>query len=346
MNDFRVLESERWPSSSYFAEFYPLAGPAAVADIGNGSQRERYGWNWLVLITRDRVAEAYQERPAASGEWHLVTNLMPPVFGTVLPEGSRRLTAVFDQSGRMIIAYEHAGLVRVTRWDVETQQYVQNVTFPGVNPALTIDLQAGINPSDSDVLLFYQPDGDLTQVHCRVQRELYLTPHVVHSGVEELILDRALVNSLQLELLVSDASGNPLRGLDDELLVLASDYYPRFVEDKVLLDAVPTTAIYENTTLVRGVEDAVLLDATPTIAQYVGNIAFYSPVDAVLLDATPTVAEYRDNTHLESVQDAVILDATPTTVEYVLFIVANPQPVDHVILDATPTVAIYREVPS
>lgn len=258
--NFRAVDENG--SELAFFEAHVIPGPEVVGDIGNGTQRERYGFNWLVMLTADRVPVAYREVPNGSGNWVQVTDLLPPVFGTVLPVGSRRLSAVFDQSGRLAICYEHEGLVRVTRWDVETQQYVQNVTFPGTNPALAIDLQAGIPVGDSDVQVYYQPVDDLTQVRCRIQRDLYLTVYTVWDGSVPLILDRVIVSWPQLQLFVSDTMGNPLRDEAGQLVVLAGPYYPLYVQDAVRLDAVPTVGVYEETTLVRSVEDAVMLDAT------------------------------------------------------------------------------------
>jgi len=259
---FSPVVTERVPSGSWFAEIFPMPGPEEVADIKNGTRRDRYGHNWLVLLTHAFEAQAWQERPPGSGQWHMVTDLLPPIFGQTLPHGSRRLTGVFDQSGRMVVAYEHNQLVYLTRWDVETQQYVQNVTFPGTNPTLTTDLHAGIPVADSDVWIFYQPPGDLTQIHSRIQRDLYLTVYTVWNGDQELILDRAQV-SIQLQLLVSDTLGLPLRLESGELAVLAGPYYPFRVQDAVALDARPSRGIYEETTLVRAVEDHVLLSGAP-----------------------------------------------------------------------------------
>src|SRR5690625_7216669 len=127
---FSPVVTERVPSGSWFAEIFPMPGPEEVADIKNGTRRDRYGHNWLVLLTHAFEAQAWQERPPGSGQWHMVTELLPPIFGQTLPHGSSRLTGVFDQRSRMEVASEQQQLVYHHRVTAVTKHIVQNLTHP------------------------------------------------------------------------------------------------------------------------------------------------------------------------------------------------------------------------
>lgn len=253
--------SVRTPGITEFFEVNPLVGPEEMSEVGSGSQRERFGWNWLLVLTKGNELRIFQEHPPLSGVWREMTAspLLPPVFREPLPEGARRVSGVFDQSGRLLVAFEVNERVLVTRWDSAANNYVQDEFF-GVNPAVTSDQLSGLRAEASDVLVFYQKPGDLSQVFCRVQRELFLDEHVVwNGGVGPIILDKAVVNSLVLELFVSDAEGNVIPVPGGEFGVLVSDYYPRVVRDGVLLGVEPTVAEYVNNTLLVNVFDSVIL---------------------------------------------------------------------------------------
>lgn len=255
--------SVRTPGITEFFEVNPLVGPEEISEVGSGSQRERFGWNWLLVLTKGNELRIFREHPPLSGVWREMTSspLLPPVFREPLPEGARRVSGVFDQSGRLLVAFEVNERVLVTRWDSAANNYVQD-EFLGVNPAVTSDQLSGLRVEASDVLVFYQKPSDLSQVFCRVQRELFLDEHVVwNGGVGPIILDKAVVNSLTLELFVSDAEGNVIPVPGGEFGVLVSDYYPRVVHDPVILRAEPTRAEYASNTLLVNVFDSVILRA-------------------------------------------------------------------------------------
>lgn len=155
----------------------------------------------------------------------------------------RRFSAAFDQSARLIVAYEEAGSVKVTRWDSGAGEYVQNVDFAGRDPCLLMDATlvdprgypsladdgwsvresffAGVpvlfewlpEPAwretaipDSDVLVFYL-SADRERVLVRVQREVYSVERVIHDFGEAVVLDQAVALAGRYQLLVSDQVG-------------------------------------------------------------------------------------------------------------------------------------------
>lgn len=255
---FSPLVSRRTPTSSWFAEAQPIPGPASIGEITGG----RWSRNWLIQIDASRVPRAYQEAEFEPGVWVEILDRLPPIFGTVLPEGARRLSAVFDQSARLIIAYELDGQVLVTRWDSATEQYVQDVSFAGVNPAVTIDAYAGVSVGASDVLIYYQ-SPDLLSISCRVQRDLFLVPHLLWTAEAPLILDRVQFIGIMMQLLISDAeTGQPVMDETGEILTLQAGPYPLSLEDRVLLDVAPTRGRYESYALQQVVEDRVTMSAT------------------------------------------------------------------------------------
>lgn len=217
---FRPATSLRTPSNSFFAELYLTPGPQEIGVTGDNSYGALYGSEWLFMIEHEtRILRAYQR---VGGTWLERTDdpRMPPIVGQTMPESVRRLSGTFDQSARAVIAYEDAeGIVRVTRWDPSENQYVQNVTFAGVDPCVVMDASWSLSVPGSDVLLFYL-SPDRTRVLCRVQRDVYAIEHEIWDYGAPVILDRVIAAPIRYQLLVSDAAGVPL------LEALVSDPYP------------------------------------------------------------------------------------------------------------------------
>lgn len=263
MSLFTPRVSIRSPSTSYFAELYQSAGPERIGEVGRGTVEELFGWDWLALIDRDGTLRAYQRDDAHPDGWKEIHDELPPIFGQVLPPDVRRLSLTFDQSARAIVAYEQSGIVRVTRWSSDEQQYIQDVSFAGTNPLLTIDAIVGIPMQDTDALLFYQPVDAQHEIRYRVQRQIYGESHLAFSHSEPLILDRAEFLAAQLQLLVSDAEGNPLRGEDGQLAAIASGLYTRTGADAIRSVAVPVRADYRLLVYNNESQDAVRSAAVP-----------------------------------------------------------------------------------
>lgn len=254
---FQARESRR--GKYLFAEIFQTAGPETIGDTKRGTVEDLFGWQWLAIIERSGILRAYQEIPDLPGEWREIEENLPPIFGTVLPGTARRMSFAFDQSARVIVALEVDQVVQVTRWDSEQNQYVQNVSFPGVNPVLTMDALARVPISESDVVLFYQPPDAQDQINYRLQRELYNLPHTIYLHDAPVILDRAEFIGPQLQLLVSDVEGNPLRADDGSLGAVASDLYPIYVQDTARFDVRPENLLLEQTTYSAAPTDPVRL---------------------------------------------------------------------------------------
>lgn len=206
----------------YFFELFLAPGPERIGETGDNSYQTMFGHNWLVLIEREtRILRAYQER---GGVWTEVVEDLPPVFGTALPEGVRRLSCAFDQSARMVVAYELGdGRVTGTRWDNTAVAYIQNIDFPGVNPCLLMEAAVTYQVGGSDVWIFYQRGDAPGSVFWRKQSEVYDIEHLLFADPSIGILDRAQHLAYRYQLLVSDTSGEPLLALRSELSPIAGE---------------------------------------------------------------------------------------------------------------------------
>lgn len=229
MNRFRPTISDRVPSGTHFAELYLSPGPEHIGVTGDNSYAVMYGFDWLLIWDRDDgMLHLWQER---DGVWVEVVDDLPPVFASPAPVGSRRWSLAFDQSARVILAYEDAtGVVRVTRWEPSSNSYVQNVTFAGVDPCVVIDASWSLAIPGSDVLLFYL-SPDRQRVLCRVQRDVYGTEYEIWDYGAPVILDRVIALPYRYQVLVSASDGSPLPD------ALVSALYPVAVSVGVELSA-------------------------------------------------------------------------------------------------------------
>ena len=235
----------------YFAELRTFPGPQEIAVTGDNSFETLLGREWAILFCDDGTWHTLQwadDDDLDPGEgitsrgWRSLTDpllSLPPLTAGA----ERRWTAAFDQNARLIVAYERAGTIEVTRWDSPLGAYRQNVSFAGHDPHVLNDMavtdprgypnldddgwsvreayDAGIPVlfewlpdltyrrsalADSDVLLFYL-SADRTTVLCRVQRETYGTARVIHDFGTPVVLDHALALPGRYQLLVSNAVG-------------------------------------------------------------------------------------------------------------------------------------------
>lgn len=217
---FRPRVSERVPSRTWFAELATAPGPQAIGVTGDNSFDTLFGREWLLeWSVEDDTLRLYQESLTHPGEWERVTAPLPPVFDAPLPATARRVTFCFDQSARIVVAVEDEGVIKVTRWDPGLNQYVQNVSFSGVDPVLVMDATWARHIPGSDVLLFHL-STDRQKVMCRVQRETYAVEHELQAYDAPVILDRAHRLPWRYQLLLADAAGEPL----DHALI--SSQYP------------------------------------------------------------------------------------------------------------------------
>lgn len=300
---FRPRVSRRVPSKTWFAELATAPGPQVIGQTGDNSYDTLFGREWLLewSVEDDRL-RLYQESQTHPGEWERVTSPLPPVFDSPLPATARRVTFCFDQSARIVVAVEDEGVIKVTRWDPGSGQYVQNVTFAGADPQLFMDAtladpagfpeevraaaQAGLRVlfewlpdgswresavPDSDVVLFYLTT-DRKGVRARVQRQLFQTIHELHDYAAPVILDRVSPLPGAYQLLVSDATGAPL-----EHALVSDPYIGDFqlapaAEDELAAGVVPEDLVAQSELFNAEVADALAAGVAPEDVAVVGDM--------------------------------------------------------------------------
>jgi hypothetical protein len=258
-------------------EYYELSlalGPEQVGITGDNSYEVLYGREWMMLVDAEtRELRLYQQDEV--GSWTRVTTGLPGLFDSPIPEGPKRFTFAFDQSARVIVVYEQAGLIFVTRWNPFTNAYVQNVSFAGTDPCLLMDATvadprgfpaaadgwgvreayyAGIRVlyewipdgvfrdtpiPDSDVVLFYLTP-DRLEVKARAQRQLYATVNNVWTFTEPVVMDRAVALSGKYQLLVGDAAGDKR----DDMLI-SNAYIEDYIINPRPVNGLPSSVIPE-----------------------------------------------------------------------------------------------------
>ena len=262
-----------------FAELYLARGPQAIGVTGDNSLPTLIGRTWALVLGTDRRLRLYQ-RAETTATWAEQTTLLPPLFGEVQPEGRRRFSACFDQSARVVVAYEEDGRAYVTRWDANISAYVQNVTVDGVDPAVVFDATWSYNVLDSDVLLFYLDAATRTRLLYRVQRQLYSVENELHVYPAPVVLDRVQRLPLRYQVLASDAAGDPLADAGVRVGLL-SELYPYPALDRFAgAGSVPRPWVHEDELL--PYPDAEAMAATPVASgsawQHVSDLFTY-PAD-------------------------------------------------------------------
>ncbi len=318
---FRPRVSERTPSKTFFAELCTAPGPQTIGVTGDNSFQTLFGREWLLeWSVEDDHLRLYQESSTHPGEWERILTPLPPVFDSPLPATARRVSFAFDQSARMIVALEDEGVVKVTRWDPGLSQYIQNVSFAGVDPAVVMDATWAYDIPNSDVLIFYL-SSDRTKVLCRVQRELYATENELWDYGQQVILDRALPAFLRYQLLISDASGGPL----PEALLSAPYSYPLHAA-LAGEGSGPTAGFYTNIVLQSAMEDSLAgMGVGPSGGAYLEPILEYSLSDAALgVGAGPSGGAYLEPILEYGLSDAVSgMALGPSSGDYHLVVFAE-----------------------
>jgi hypothetical protein len=252
-------------------EFFELSlaqGPTAIGVTGQNRLIDFIGTAWLLLLDLDMQLRLF--RQGAVGEWTEVTTLLPPVFDAPLPAGARRVSFAFDQSARVVVAYEYDGLIYLTRWNAETSAYVQNVAFAGVDPVVIFDAVWSFDIPDSDVLLFYLTT-DRTQILCRVQRELYSIARSIHDYGEPTVLDRVVRVPVRYEVLASDEAGEPYTD-GVQRMALISEPYPYLAESLLGAGGTPLSPWDSSFGLSRTIMESVVVGSgVPLPFAYISN---------------------------------------------------------------------------
>ena len=339
--------STRGTHPMYYPEFAMCLGPEALGVTGDNTFETLYGREWAVLFCDDNTLHFLQWEGGGEGAppgleaggWAVVVDplLTLPTF----TGAERSFSLAFDQSARIVFAYELAGIIRVTRWDTALGAYVQNVTFAGVDPNLLMDatvVDPRLYPTqasdgwsvrdaydrgvrvffqwipdmqwretaipDSDVLLFYL-SADRLEVRARTQRELYETPVTLYTHASPLVFDQALPITARYQLLVSEAPGTPLSD------VLVSDpYVTQFVISPVASDEfVGGTAADDARVDVLVYRESLVdpLPSTATPETVRVEVVVYREVVADALDSTATAEGIRVEVlvYVEAIADAL-----------------------------------------
>ena len=266
-----------------YAELFLALGPQAIGDTGENTLDDLIGRVWALVLTRERRLELYQ-RAADASTWTRVTELLPPLFEQAQPEGRRRFSIAFDQSSRAIVAYEEAETVYLTRWDTSENEYIQNVTIPGVDPITALDATWSYNVSDSDVLLFYL-SPDRTRLLARIQRQLFAIEVELHDYGAPVVLDRVTRLPLRYQVLASDEAGDPLEDAGARVGLL-SDLYPVPASETLAAFGAPDLARYELDTVVEEADNGLAGSAAPDVAVYIGDTAFRDGEDTFVGSST------------------------------------------------------------
>lgn len=338
MSRFRPVVSDRVPSGTHFAELFLAPGPVSIGATGDNSYAALYGRSWLLVWDRDdALLHLFQEQPG--GVWLEVVADLPPVFASPAPVGSRRWSLAFDQSARVILAYEGSdGVVRVTRWDAGENQYVQNVSFAAHDPCVVIDAWWSGDIPDSDVLIFYL-SADRERVMARVQRELYAVEHLIWDFEAAVILDRVIAAPLRYQALVSDAMGAPLP------LQLLSDPYPYLVREAMAAAATgPSVGEYRLMVLERELAEALTVAATgPSAGAYLDPILTHLLAESLGVEATgPSAGAYLDVILRHNLAEALEVEAAgPSAGAYALVVLTTERQEALTVAASGPTGGTY-----
>jgi hypothetical protein len=211
---FNVKESVRVEGVSYFAEVFTVKGPEILADPQNQTFTQLYGYDWMGIVERSGLIKFFQWD---GDDWQASSSFQRS--GDL-----RRFSFAFDQSANIIFAYELGGVTYVTRWDVTTSQYVEDISFSALHPVLYNDVLTNGFVGDSDVICFYV-DGT-TVLKQRFQRDDFDTEYNFIPDValpSGFIIDRVITLGNRWQVLASDALGVPLE------LMPTSDRYPLYV---------------------------------------------------------------------------------------------------------------------
>lgn len=190
---------------TYFAEVAFAPGPPTEGETGENDVSVMFGSSWMLTLWNDWVLELYRWNGSA---WERRNPLNHPLFGkgVTLPEGARHVTWCFDQSARLIVAYELDGTIHLTRWDTTTNSYIQNVEAAGRDPLLFMDATVMFVIPGSDVTLFYLSD-DRQTLHHRQQSDIYAVEYTDKALGAAYRLDQVVPGNYLAQLYLGDEAG-------------------------------------------------------------------------------------------------------------------------------------------
>lgn len=289
-------------------------GPPAIGDTGDNSPGHMMGTTWLLQVCPDGSWVLYRED---RGRLEVVPFDDPPDPVTAT---ARHVSLCFDQSARVVLAWEDQGIIKVRRWDAGSNQYIENVSFAGVDPVVVFDAQWAYRVPDSDVLLFYL-SSDRERVMARVQRDVYAVEHEIWDYETPVILDRVIALPYKYQVLVSDSLGSPL----PEMLV--SDLYPIVLFETLGVSAAgPSAGDYVQVVILSELAEALAVTATgPSGGAYADPIIEHELLEALTVTATgPGGGAYADPIINHQLAEALDVDATgPSGGDYTLVVITH-----------------------
>ena len=318
---------------TYYPEFHMFPGPQELGVTGDNSFHTLFARTWAFLMCDDDrwfllqwigsahlIAEGLQ-----SPGWKVIQEPLLDLPGLGCG-AQRRFTAAFDQSARLVVAYEEAGSIHVTRWDTVTQAYLQNVSFEGADPSLLMDaavtdplgypphaqqaLSDGVpvlfewlpEPAwrenaipDSDVALFYLTP-DRLGVRARAQRDLYAVEYGLHDYSVQVLLDYAVALPGRYQLLLSDAVGAKL-----EEMLISADYVGGHIvnpRDRAALDVLVNVepAAHAQDIWHHAEINPLPVTASVETTRYQRQVYPYSVTDALDVTSIASEARYQETT--------------------------------------------------
>ena len=296
---------------TYYGEFYMMLGPQAVGDPRDNTLPDLIGREWAFLFCDNNEwyllqwvgAEHLSEAPGLiSPGWALIGEPLLSLPGDLACGTQRRFSAAFDQSARLVVAYEQSETIFVTRWDAVLNDYVQNVQFAGVDPCVVFDATWTYDIPLSDVLVFYLDAATRSKLMCRVQRDIYAIAYELHDYGQPVVLDRVTRLPLRYQVLASDAQGVPLEAAGQRVALL-SERYPYLSQSRMTGSTLPLAGAHRRGQIF---DDALDASTTPLIAAHTRTLETYDadtdgiaatilPLLGVHQDQTPVVIEHEDD---------------------------------------------------
>lgn len=224
LQTLRATDSEG--HDTYFRELFIFRGGVEIGNPQTGGVLEEYSSYYAIHVQEQDLSIHYWQK--VNGVWgEIDPDLLPDL--TTAQAGDRRFGAALDQNQRIIVSFERAGSIKVTRWNGSA--YVQDVSFTGINPAIFAEGLAARYIPGSDVVIFYQKVDDMSKIYTRLSSENFTIEreHIDYS--EDIILDKVIYNRndpYRFQILIADANGEKFY-LDDDgenLQGLRSELYP------------------------------------------------------------------------------------------------------------------------
>jgi hypothetical protein len=205
-------------------------GPQILADPQDGSYDRLYGAPRAAVLDRDYRLITHR----------LVLGVWTQEEVVQLPEGAEHIAICYDQSARLVYAYELASGIYISQFDGVLNQYVLRGPFDGHDPLLMNDSYVSRTVGDTDIKLIHLT-LNRQSVRWREQREQYSVSRPIFTFASAKRLDQVVYLTTQFALTLSDLNGE----LSADILL--SDSYP-FPQSEPLRMIVEPEGTYIQTT--------------------------------------------------------------------------------------------------